>query len=265
VSERVDFSANAPVYDRRHGTVLALDVVRKLAHCGSLEPGCRVLDIGAGTGRVAIAFASIGCETIGFDPAIAMLNEARRKAPHIRMHIVAGEGSRLPFAKGHFDAVILARTLYLMADWRMVLREARDVLKPGGRLFHEWGNGQADEPWVQIREKARRLFENAGVENPFHPGARSEAEVDTCLMKLGFERVDELDTGPGPSMTLQDFIARIASGELSYIWNVPEDARKSCLPELNRWCEQTFDLSQPMPIPREIRWTIYRSADYFSR
>jgi SAM-dependent methyltransferase len=62
-----------------------------------------------------------------------------------------------------------------MADWQSVLREALDVLKPGGCLFHEWGNGEADEEWVQIREKARRLFEGAGVKNPFDPGARSEA------------------------------------------------------------------------------------------
>jgi hypothetical protein len=37
------------------------------------------------------------------------------------------------------------------------------VLAVGGRLLHEWGNGRGDEEWVQIREKARALVEEAGV------------------------------------------------------------------------------------------------------
>jgi ubiquinone/menaquinone biosynthesis C-methylase UbiE len=288
VSQRVDFSGNASIYDRRHGTVLALDAAYELARRAALRPGCRVLDVAAGTGRVTIAFASIGCATVALDSAASMLNQLRQKAPgsaqaagganqernsedpaaasesvvrdflqsHIR--IVVGEGARLPFGGGHFDAVILARVLYLMADWQMVLRQSYDVLKPGGRLLHEWGNGQTDEPWVQIREKARTLFQDAGIGDPFHPGAQSEAEVGAVLAELGFDSSDELHLGPGPGMTLRDFVGRIVSGEMSYIWNVPKYARESCLPRLTKWCQDTFDMERPVPIPREIRWAIYR-------
>jgi hypothetical protein len=64
VSQRVDFSGNASTYDRRHGTVLALDAAYELARRAALRPGCCVLDVAAGTGRVTIAFASIGSETV---------------------------------------------------------------------------------------------------------------------------------------------------------------------------------------------------------
>jgi SAM-dependent methyltransferase len=258
VSQRVDFSGNASIYDRRHGAVLALDTAHELAQRAALRPGCRVLDVGAGTGRVTIAFAGIGCETVALDSAPSMLNQLRQKAPESQIRIVAGEGARLPLGGGHFDAVILARVLYLIADWKMVLRQTYDVLKPGGCLLHEWGNGQTDEPWVQIREKARTLFRDAGISDPFHPGAQSEAEVRAVLAELGFDRSDELHLGPGPRMTLRDFVGRIVTGEMSYIWDVPKHARESCLPRLSKWCEDTFDLERPVPIPREIRWTIYR-------
>lgn len=260
MGQRVDFSANASVYDRRHGLVLAPDMARRLASSGGLEPGARVLDVGAGTGRVAVAFANIGCETVALDPALAMLNECRRKASERRVSLVAGEGARLPFARGCFDGVILARILYLLPDWQVVLRETCDVLKPGGRLFHEWGNGQANEAWVQIREKARILFQRASVDSPFHPGARDEAEVDGFVGELGLIRGAELAVGPGPSMTLRDFVGRIASGEFSYTWSVPKDVQESCLPLLRKWCEDTFDLDQSVSIPRELRWTIYRKG-----
>jgi SAM-dependent methyltransferase len=125
---------------------------------------------------------------VALDPAMPMLSELRSKVLERQVQVVAGEGARLPFAGGSFDVVILARILYLMSDWQVVLRETYDVLKPGGCLSHEWGNGQADEAWVQIREKARALFQHAGIDSPFHPGARTETEVEEFVTKLGFVR-----------------------------------------------------------------------------
>jgi SAM-dependent methyltransferase len=257
VTHRVDFSGHASIYDRRHGAVLALEVARELASMGELPSGSCVLDIGAGTGRVAIAFAGLGYKTVALDPALPMLNELRRKSPDIQVQVVA-DAARLPFPAAIFDAVILARVLYLLSDWQKVLYEAYDVLRPGGTLFHEWGNGEADEEWVQIREKARTLFEDAGVKNPFHLGARSEREIDDFLATLGFIRENELQTGPGPSMTLREFVQKIVSGEFSYIWSVPKDLQESCLPPLKDWAENTFDLDESIPIPRELHWKIYR-------
>jgi hypothetical protein len=54
--------------------------------------------------------------------------------------------------------------------------------------------------------------------------------------------MDELRIGPGPSMALLDFVEKIVSGELSYIWNVSAHVRESCLPRLKEWSEKTLDL-----------------------
>ncbi len=143
-------------------------------------------------------------------------------------------------------------------DWPAILAETHRVLAVGGSLLHEWGNGQIDEEWVQIREEARRLFEQAGVPMPFHPGVRSETEVDEQLEDLGLHRDGEVEMGPGPAITLRQFLRRVVDGELSYIWDVPEPVRAECLPRLQRWCEERFDLERLMPMPREVRWTIYR-------
>jgi hypothetical protein len=59
-------------------------------------------------------------------------------------------------------------------------------------------------------------------------------------------------------MTLLDFVQKIVSGEVSYIWNVPEHVRESYLPALKKWSEDTFDLEQRIPVPEDLRWTIYR-------
>jgi len=258
VSECVDFSANAPIYDRRHGAVLAPDVARSSALKAALTHGTRVLDVGAGTGRVAHALADLGCDVVALDPALPMLDQLRSKASTRRVRAVVGEGARLPFAECAFEAAVIARVLYLVADWRVVLQQAHDALKPGCYLLHEWGNGIADEEWVRIREKTRALFQDAGIDAPFHPGARTEVEVDAYLVTLGLTQTDRVLAGPGPHTSLREFVRRITSGELSYIWSVPKPVQEQCLPLLQRWCEQTFDLEQSPPMPRELQWTVYR-------
>ena len=156
--------------------------------------------------------------------------------------------------------VVIARLLYLTPDWQTILREAHRVLAAGGCLLHEWGNGQLNEEWVQIREKARALFEEAGVSSPFHPGVRSEREVDEHLEALGFVRSTDLPMGPGPTLTLAEFLRRLIDGEFSYIWNLPRTVQEECLPRLKVWSEQHFNLDRSISMPRELCWTVYCKA-----
>jgi SAM-dependent methyltransferase len=257
VPERVDFSPNARVYDQRHGAVISDRLTESLASC--LIPGSRIIDIGAGTGRVSVPLAGLGFRVVALDPAVPMLQAMRQKSGPGMVPCVAAEGARLPFRRSSLDAVVLARLLYLVPDWKNLLSETKDVLRPGGKLFHEWGNGSADEAWVQVREKARSLFQNAGIENPFHPGARSEAEIEHFLRDLGLLHTKRIDAGAGPAITLADFLSKIESGELSYIWNIPKEVQDSCLPQLKRWCESRFDLDLPAPMPAELHWTVYEN------
>jgi SAM-dependent methyltransferase len=258
VPPRVDFSANSKIYDRRHGAVLSDQLAQALAN--RLRRDATIIDIGAGTGRVAVALARFGFQVVAVDPAIPMLQAMQRKSGEAPVLAVAAEGTRLPFRSNSADAVVLARLLYVVADWRVLLRAAKEILRQGAVLFHEWANGEAGEPWVQVREKARSLFQEAGVETPFHPGARSEAEVDSCLRDLGFHRAEQIDAGAGPAITLADFLNKIQCGEFSYLWNVPKDLQDFCLPRLRRWCESEFDLDRPAPMPAELHWVVYKNA-----
>jgi len=252
---RVDFSANAPVYDQRHGAVLADALARALTT--RLRPGSRILDIGAGTGRVSVALAGFGFEVIAIEPSIPMLQGLREKAGTLSIGGIAAEGSRLPVRDRVVDAVAVARLLYLVPDWRGLLREASRSLRDGRWIFHEWGNGTADEDWVLIREKVRSLFAEAGITNAFHPGARTEMEVEQYLAHLGFSARERIDGGPGPVSSISDFLTKVESGEVSYVWSVPQAVRAQCLPRLRVWAEAKFEVTRPLPMPATLQWSVY--------
>jgi len=258
MTRRVDFSNNAPIYDRRHGAVVSYSDLAKICDAAQLKAACRVLDIGAGTGRLSIPLSDRGYTVVALEPARGMREQLRIKAGDRAIETLLAEGSQVPLESASFDAVVVARLLYLTPDWKAILGEASRVLKPNGVLLHEWGNGDPGEEWVQIREKARALFENAGVVAPFHPGARKESEIASYLAGAGFHVTARVDLGNGPLVTLREFLRRLVDGELSYIWEVPVEVRASTLPALQRWAQSRFDLDVQFPNPKKIEWSIYR-------
>jgi SAM-dependent methyltransferase len=254
---RVDFSPAANSYDGRHGG-LPESNARDIAAAAGLRAGNEALDIAAGTGRVAIPFAQLGLRMTAVEPAEKMLELLREKAAGLPVQVVRGEGGKLPLPSASFDAVFIARALYVMRDWREVLGEMRRVLKPGAPFIHEWGNGTPDEEWLQMREKARELFEGAGVVDPFHPGARTEDQVIAELSALGLRETKELRFEGDFEMSLAEFLERIVTGQCSYTWNVPKPIQDATLPALKKWSAERFDLSKKVLLPKEIIWRIYR-------
>lgn len=57
------------------------------------------------------------------------------------------------------------------------------------------------------------------------------------------------------TMTLREFLDRIASGECSYTWKLPADVQRRCVIQLVGWATDTFDLTQVVADP--IVWRVY--------
>lgn len=96
------------------------------------QPGERVLDLAAGTGTSSVPFAKAGARVVAVDFSLGMLEVGRRRHPGVPF--VAGDGMRLPFADGVFDAATISFGLRNIHDRMVGLAELRRVVKPGGRL-----------------------------------------------------------------------------------------------------------------------------------
>jgi SAM-dependent methyltransferase len=222
--------------------------------------------VAAGTGRVAIPLAGAGVRVVAVDRSQEMLHVLRGKAGQEIAHgvgqqvrAVVASAASLPFGDRAFDAVLIARLLYLTPDWQQILVEGLRVLAAGGRLLHEWANGTASEPSVQIKEHLRTLLEEAGVVDPFHPGVRLESDVDGFLSERGCALVDVVEAPLDGGLPVGDFLHRIEAGEFSYTWSAPAAVKDRCAAALRSWASERFDMNEPA-FGTTTSWKVFADA-----
>jgi SAM-dependent methyltransferase len=131
-SRSTDFGPLADDYDRlRPADENWWDLVDTLVEEGDLA-GRRVLDVGCGTGRLALALAERGAKVWGVDPSEAMLAKARAAAGR-QVGFKLGTAEALPFKDGWFERAALRLVVHLV-DRRRALPELARVLAPAGRV-----------------------------------------------------------------------------------------------------------------------------------
>src|SRR6266545_2195884 len=105
----------------------------------SVPPGGRILDVATGTAAVAIELARwSSAGIVGLDQSEPMIQGGieRVGAQELdgRIRFVLGQGERLPFPDGAFDAVTFTYLLRYVDDPSATLRELARVVRPGGVL-----------------------------------------------------------------------------------------------------------------------------------
>ncbi len=95
-----------------------------------------LLDVATGTGETALLAKAHSPQitVVGVDVTAAMLNMARRKQGAAAVHWMRGDGLRLPFPNGSFDAAVSVFMMRNVPDVRQALAEQRRVVREGGRV-----------------------------------------------------------------------------------------------------------------------------------
>jgi len=182
MAERYDAAASR--YDRWWAPVLAPTALRLLEELDEFlaeRPGATVLDVGTGTGTLLLAAARRWprIAIIGGDSSAGMLAVASKRAraelpdDTARLRFEIGPADLLPLRDASVDAVMSSFVFQLVPDRPAALREARRVLRPGGRL--------AILTW-------------RGEEDRFEP----DEALDDALDELGDEVPDEPDDEEPP-------------------------------------------------------------------
>ena len=153
------FDGLAPTWQTRIGPhhLSALDLALE-----DIPPPRRVLDLGTGTGVVALALAERypEAEVVGIDLSPAMIEEARTKVPPElagRLRFEVGDASALDYPDGDFDLVVLSNMIPF-AD------ELARVVAPGGTLVLSFSRGAETPIYVPPDRLRRELGERGFTE-----------------------------------------------------------------------------------------------------
>jgi SAM-dependent methyltransferase len=153
----------APIYDQWLSGDDAAEPCLQFYLAALADVSGRVLELGAGTGRICRALASAGATVVGMDESALMLEQARA-VPHAPDEgtpwLVRARFEALPFADGVFAAILLPmRTLGHLTEPAMVhalFASAHRVLEPGGRFLLDHYN--IDRDWARAHDGTFRLM-----------------------------------------------------------------------------------------------------------
>jgi ubiquinone/menaquinone biosynthesis C-methylase UbiE len=181
-----------PLYDPFVKLIGGDRIRKRLLELADIRPGHRLLDIGCGTGTLAILAKRLhpGAEIIGLDPDPKALARARRKAHRAKLALRLDRGfaDELPYADGSFDRVLSTFMFHHLQGEEKVrtLREVRRVLEPGGSLLLlDFEGPESDEGgWL-----ARRLHSSHLMED------NSEDRVLDLMRQAGFPDPRTVDRG----------------------------------------------------------------------
>jgi ubiquinone/menaquinone biosynthesis C-methylase UbiE len=215
--------------------------------------GC-CLEIGVGTGRIALPLHRSGIPMVGVDISPKMVDRLVEKAGgRPPFPLALADATALPFGDGTFGAAVAAHVFHLIPPWRSGVAELARVVRPGGVvLVHLSGAG--GELFHGVRE---RFAASAGMER-VHIGVADPEELDECFAALGaspreLPRLEE----PG-QVSLESLIASFERGDYSYTWRMDDETRRRAAREVRAWARTTFgSLDKLRPTASAITWRAY--------
>lgn len=208
---RHHWDRRASTFDSEVGHGLASDVQRQawrdlLRRVVGRTPR-RVLDVGCGTGFLALRLAELGHTVTGIDFSPQMIDRARRNAEQGAQQIDfrVGDATALDCADETQDVVVARHLIWALPDPERGVAEWLRVLRPGGRLLLIEGKWASNEAWaasnagLASRALSRMLDIAAALAAPLRRGGGGYRKYRRIELQLPF-------SGGLPSTRLAAFL-----------------------------------------------------------
>ena len=251
--ESVVFDRAADYYDETRGfpDEVAGPVAEIIAKAGSLNRHSRILEIGVGTGRIALPLSRHVQAYYGIDLSVPMMKRLHKKQTTERVYVAEADATQIPFADGVFDAVIAVHVFHLIANWRDALAEAKRVLRHGALMLCCWNAGiesQAKplhDAWHAAVPPERRAL--VGIDPEDDPDFALNEGWELC----GDRRVYEYDVAFIPQLHVERLRRRV----WSRLWRLTDSELHKGLAAVQGAVAQLFD--DPLkPLPEKEQFCV---------
>jgi ubiquinone/menaquinone biosynthesis C-methylase UbiE len=202
----MSFAGTVAYYDR-YRLAYPDRLIARVVGLAGLRPGDAVLDLGCGTGMLAMAFARQGMTVTAMDPEPAMLEEARHRAQAAGLEVTfrPGGSQELGDTKGSFRMAVMGRAFHWM-DRAATLCQLDRIIAPGGgvALFHDAHPPVEENSWFKVL---------CDIQGRYRGNRRrgGHKRYEAFLFASAFCEIDTLSVTIRQSLTLDDIIGRAFS------------------------------------------------------
>lgn len=260
-SELKSFDRVAHVYDETRG--LPPDAERAVAEAiaglvREAAPSPSVLEVGIGTGRIAVPLAERGIRMMGIDISANMLGVLRQKRTDI--DLILAEAAHPPLRTAAFDALLFVHILHLVPDAAATLEATLPLVRPGGVVIFA-----ADSGRVALRAQAEGLIRQAVLDVAAVDLNEAGGHESTRALTERFLREHCTDVRalvlaqwkmPSRGRTM---LERLARKDFSSSWKIPDEALPAVLERVTPALEELYGgLDTEHEIDREMRATVAR-------
>jgi SAM-dependent methyltransferase len=217
------FADVAAVYERGRPDYPPAMVERVVAELG-VTPGARVLDLGAGTGKLTRPLRAAGLDVVAVEPMARM--RAALAAAIGAERTLDGRAEALPLADASLDGAVSAEAFHWF-DGERAAAELHRVLRPGAGLVLSWLETQTHHtPWGdEIVALLRPLWER-GAHSAITIGRRGEAVAEHA----GFAPVRRVELFFDDELDRDGLLAWFAS--FSVVGALPHGRREDLLAQI---------------------------------
>ena len=219
------FDRVADVYDETRALPAAAEAsivaaILDVLNAGGSSP--RVIEIGIGTGRIAVPLAERGIRMEGIDVSPRMLARLRQKRRDVG--VLLAEASALPIRGRPFDAALFVHVLHLVPDVAESVRQAVAALRPGGVVIT--GRDSAE---TGVREEADRAIRSVAMEvagvhmTGWRPYDESDAIAAQVFAVAGATLRTEKVADWTARTSARRHLLRLARRDFSSAWDIPDE------------------------------------------
>ncbi|MGB1285299.1 MAG: methyltransferase domain-containing protein [Aggregatilineales bacterium] len=250
-----NFDRVADIYDATRGfsSEAGQGIAAFIAEKAKLKSTDKLLEVGIGTGRVAVPLSAHIDHIYGVDIARLMMQKIHEKSVANTIHLSESDATQLPFADSSFDACLSVHVFHLIPDMESCMQEINRVLNPEGILLYAsgpFGEGFADlnSVWNQ--------------HTPKYTGARNQEQVDELLTEYGWHIPEIEYQHPLMMQRRPDGLLTALKGRVSsQTWRMTDDEIAAAIVDMEAALAENYpEPDKPVAVESKFHLRVYQRS-----